>query len=102
MNNELIENWMEVHRFMDDIEMDIEDCDYYELEGNEFNKIKDLMDNLKEYLDIKTGRRIVRSLTSRNYFCVNIWVEKDGLLIHTLSKRPATEEEIKEFKNNAS
>ena len=101
MNNELIDNWMEVHRFIDDIEMDIEDSDYYELEDNEFNKIKDLMDNLKEHLNIKTGRRIVRSLTSKNYYCVNIWIEKDGLLIHTLSKRPATEEEIKELKNNA-
>ena len=85
-NEYFVDDWFELHSLIQQMSIDIEERDYYELEGTELDIIKLVYEFVKLKMNIHTGKKIMTSpLTGRRYF-VNIWVEEKGL-ITALSKR---------------
>jgi uncharacterized DUF497 family protein len=92
------EDWVELDCLIEHMGNHIFHEDIYELEKHEFEKFQKARDFIKTALKIHTGAKLVYSEVSKTYYIANMWYHhRETDLIVAISKREATEEEVKKY-----
>lgn len=92
------EDWLDLINMLDNIDHMILEDDIYELEKHELEIFHKATDFIKQTLKIHTGIKLVYSEMTDKYYIANVWYHhRETDLIIAISKRPASEAEIKGY-----
>jgi hypothetical protein len=86
------EDWMDLNDAINYVE---EESEMWNIDKMTLERLKKASDFIKEKLGIKTEPIVIKSIITNEWYYTNIYREVKDIIV-AISKRPATEDEIKE------